>query len=85
MYTSSPIDFHLISDKEGQEFITGVLDLIEKPAVPIRVFFYPISMAAMQARLSRTANPIEGKPRYGELGTKHQAGTGGPPLLRLWA
>jgi hypothetical protein len=75
MYTSSPLDFHLIVDADSQEYLTNAYNLIEKPVYDIRVYFYPISWKAMEERLARTAVGKPDQPRYMELGTKHQSGT----------
>ena len=75
MYTSSPVDFHLITDEESQTYLSAVLELIEKPAHDIRIYFYPISLEAMEERLLRTAVWKKGQPRYMEMRTTHQSGT----------
>lgn len=85
MHTSSPIDFHLIADEKSQEFLTNVFELIERPAYDIRVFFYPISIEAMNQRLRRTAVGRPGQERYMEMRSKHQAGTRELRVCYLWS
>lgn len=76
MYTSSPVDFHLIADAKSQEFLTYSLSLVEKPVYDVRVYFYPISMDAMDQRLRRTAPGRGDNPRWGEMRSNHQSGWG---------
>jgi hypothetical protein len=76
MYTSSPIDFHLIADEESQIYLTNVFELIRRPAYDIRIFFYPLSLDAMEQRLRRTAVGRPGQERYMEMKTNHQSGRG---------
>jgi hypothetical protein len=75
MYSSSPVDFHFIADPVSQAYLETSFKLVKEPAVAIRCFFYPLSIEAMKARLARTASPTPEVPRYGELGSGHQAGT----------
>lgn len=48
MYSSSPVDFHLIADPVSQAYLENSFSLIKSPAVPIRIYFYPITNDAMQ-------------------------------------
>lgn len=53
MYSSSPLEFHLICDAHAQEYLEKRLALVHHPRYNILVRFYRITREDMTARLSR--------------------------------
>ncbi|KAK8846594.1 hypothetical protein IAR55_005680 [Kwoniella newhampshirensis] len=76
MYTSSPLDFHILVDTGSQKHLDNLLQLIPKPVYDVRVYYYLLSDAAMNARVKRTAIGKEGFPQWGQIGQNHQSGIG---------
>ncbi|KAG8748645.1 hypothetical protein FRC10_000036 [Ceratobasidium sp. 414] len=66
MHTSRPLAFHLICSDEAIPIIKKKLQLFSRPAYPLDVSFYPVSLDAIQARAGRAG-----------VGTKYSAGWGG--------
>ncbi len=64
MYTSVPIEFHIICDSEAQVFVEQRLSLVTHPAYDVRVFFYLPSWQSMLDRVERE----------GSIHTDHSAG-----------
>jgi len=75
MYTSRPVDIHMLVDDTAEKFLTEGLNLVENPVYNVRVFYYRTSRKAMLARLRRTAVGKPGQERYMEMGSVHPAGT----------
>ncbi|KAI0956935.1 hypothetical protein AcW1_005492 [Taiwanofungus camphoratus] len=72
MYTSSPIEFHIICDKAAQDYLEKRLRLISRPSHNIFVRFYLLSWSNMLGRLERE----------GAIVTDHSAGV--PGLMKLF-
>ncbi|OBZ75298.1 hypothetical protein A0H81_04684 [Grifola frondosa] len=72
MYSSSPIDFHIICDEDAQTYLEKRLNLITRPVHNIRVRFYRIPWESMIARIERE----------GAITTDHSAGI--PGLMKLF-
>ncbi|KAF8919468.1 hypothetical protein CPB85DRAFT_1212643 [Mucidula mucida] len=72
MYTSVPIEFHIICDSEAQVFVEQRLSLVTHPAYDVRVFFYLPSWQSMLDRVERE----------GSIHTDHSAGL--PGLMKLF-
>ncbi|CCM05333.1 uncharacterized protein FIBRA_07547 [Fibroporia radiculosa] len=72
MYSSVPIEFHVICDDVAQTFLEKRLRLVTRPARNILVRFYRLSWSSMVARIERE----------GAITTDHSAGT--PGLMKLF-
>lgn len=70
MYTSSPIEFHIICDKAAQDYLEKRLRLISRPSHNIFVRFYLLSWSNMLGRLERE----------GAIVTDHSAGVRESPF-----
>ncbi|KAG8683773.1 hypothetical protein FRC09_015857, partial [Ceratobasidium sp. 395] len=66
MHTSRPLAFHLICSEDAVPTIKKKLELFSRPAYPLDVSFYPVSLDAIKARAGRAG-----------VGTKYSAGWGG--------
>jgi hypothetical protein len=76
MYTSLPLDIHIIGDEIAHAHIDSLLQLVRTPSHPIHVTYYPISETALEARLDRTSRPTGKYPEYGKIDTNHYGGKG---------
>ena len=76
MYTSSPVDFHLIADPGGQRRIEELFSLVPNPLHDVRLYFYPVETPDMLARFDRAINAKPDMPKYGAIRSTHQAGNG---------
>lgn len=74
MYSTSPVDIHMVADTEVQHYIEGLFDLVPRPLHDTRLFWYPVSWADMEARLDRTAQGKPDMPLYSAVRSMHQAG-----------
>jgi len=72
MYTSVPIEFHIICDEAARKYLEKRLHLVEHPVHDILVRFYPIPFLDMQERIRRE----------GGITTDHSAGV--PGLMKLF-
>jgi hypothetical protein len=66
MHTSRPLSFHLICSDEVIPIISDKLRLFSRPAYPLDVSFYSVSLDAIKARAGRAG-----------VGTQYSAGWGG--------
>ncbi|KAF5365747.1 hypothetical protein D9758_003138 [Tetrapyrgos nigripes] len=71
MYTSSPVEFHIICDPTARVHIEGRLALLTNPRHQVNVFFYEPTYEAMQGRIERE----------GSIKTDHDSGL--PGLMKL--
>ena len=69
MYTSRPLQFHIICDEAAQTYLETRFLLLTHPLHSVSVRFYRLSFQSMADRVSRE----------GSLGTGHSAGTCTPP------
>ncbi|KZT03448.1 glycosyltransferase family 8 protein [Laetiporus sulphureus 93-53] len=72
MYTSKPVEFHIICDEPAKAYLEGRLRLVKQPTHDITVRFYLLSWSAMLARIERE----------GTITSDHSAGT--PGLMKLF-
>ncbi|KAH9951437.1 hypothetical protein B0H21DRAFT_283342 [Amylocystis lapponica] len=72
MYSSLPLEFHIICDKDAQDYLETRLRLVDHPSHDILVRFYRLSHADMVARIERE----------GAITTDHSAGV--PGLMKLF-
>lgn len=73
MYSSSPLEFHIICDQTAQEYLEKRLSLLTHPQHPILVRFYRIPRESMVARIDRE----------GAINTDHAAGVRKSSLTSL--
>ncbi|THU99353.1 hypothetical protein K435DRAFT_719791 [Dendrothele bispora CBS 962.96] len=71
MYTSSPIDFHIICDSDARLHVESRLSLVTNPRYQVTVKFYEPSYQAMQDRIDRE----------GTIKSDHASGL--PGLMKL--
>ena len=72
MYSSKPVQFHIICDDGARAYLERRFRLIERPARDILVRFYLLSLDDMSARIERE----------GAIVSDHSAGTRkSPPSL----
>jgi hypothetical protein len=70
------MEFHIMADSESQAILTTDIALVRNPQYDIKMVFYPVTVAGIEARLARTAQKEEGKPEFWKaLGSHHDAGT----------
>ncbi|GBE82577.1 predicted protein [Sparassis crispa] len=72
MYSSVPIEFHIICDLAAQEYLEKRLNLVTHPTHNVLVRFYHMTIAGMLARIERE----------GAITTDHSAGV--PGLMKLF-
>ncbi|OCH95218.1 hypothetical protein OBBRIDRAFT_720832 [Obba rivulosa] len=72
MYSSRPVEFHIICDHDAETYLRGRLALVERPAHPLLVRFYRLTWEQMTARIARE----------GAITTDHSAGI--PGLMKLF-
>ncbi|KAI0049686.1 glycosyltransferase family 8 protein [Auriscalpium vulgare] len=72
MYTSRPVEFHVICDHGAQAYLEKRLQLLTHPVHDILVRFYLLSAEGMAGRIMRE----------GSIGTDHSAGY--PGLMKLF-
>jgi len=72
MYTSKPLDFHIICDKAARTYLERRLRLLTHPVHNVSVRFYQLSFQSMRDRVSRE----------GAISTDHSAGM--PGLMKLF-
>ncbi|KZT66871.1 glycosyltransferase family 8 protein [Daedalea quercina L-15889] len=65
MYSSKPVEFHIICDEVAETYLGKRIRLVERPAHNILVRFYRLSLDDMRARIERE----------GGIMTDHSAGT----------
>jgi hypothetical protein len=64
MYTSRPLEFHIICDDEAIPYLHNRLRLLTHPVHPITVRLYRLTLESMRDRITRE----------GSLNTGHAAG-----------
>ncbi|KAI0262943.1 hypothetical protein BC834DRAFT_844847 [Gloeopeniophorella convolvens] len=72
MYSSRPLQFHIVCDEAAQVYLETRLRLLTHPLNPISVRFYRLSFQSMLDRIARE----------GAIFTEHAAGT--PGLMKLF-
>ncbi|KAI0362796.1 hypothetical protein OH77DRAFT_1389705 [Trametes cingulata] len=72
LYSSSPVEFHIICDQSAQEYLEKRLNLLKHPQHDVLVRFYRLPFEAMRARIDRE----------GAISTDHSAGV--PGLMKLF-
>ncbi|KAI8998939.1 hypothetical protein BD414DRAFT_476483 [Trametes punicea] len=72
LYSSSPLEFHIICDESAQQYLEKRLALLKHPQHDILVRFYRLSFDSMLARIQRE----------GAINTDHSAGI--PGLMKLF-
>ncbi|KAI0346262.1 hypothetical protein BDW22DRAFT_1323734 [Trametopsis cervina] len=72
MYTSGPVDFHIICDDQAQLYLEKRLRLVKRPRYDVFVRFYRPTWQAMLERIQRE----------GTISSVHAAGT--PGLMKLF-
>lgn len=72
MYTSMPVEFHIVCDEAAQAYLENRVRLITRPAHDILVRFYLLSWQSMADRIDRE----------GTIMTDHSAGV--PGLMKLF-
>ncbi|TFY73426.1 hypothetical protein EWM64_g10586, partial [Hericium alpestre] len=72
MYSSRPLEFHIVVDEGGQTYLEKRLSLLTKPVYNISVHFYRPSWQSMVDRIDREGNIM----------TTHLAGV--PGLMKLF-
>jgi hypothetical protein len=70
MYTSGPVDFHIICDEDAQAYLEKRLGLVNRPRYDVLVRFYRLTQQAMVGRIERE----------GTIRSVHAAGTRKSPL-----
>jgi hypothetical protein len=65
MYTTRPLEFHIVCDDVAMTYLESRFRLLTHPLYPITVRFYRLSFQAMVDRIARE----------GSLNTGHAAGT----------
>ena len=53
MYTSSPVEFHIICDEGAETYLRKRLELVARPTHDVLVRFYRLTYDDMQRRLQR--------------------------------
>jgi len=66
MYSTRPIDLHIVCDDEAEELLRSRLRLVVRPEHSVRVWFYKPTWQSI-------LDCIE---REGTIATEHSAGTG---------
>ncbi|KAI9056644.1 glycosyltransferase family 8 protein [Trametes sanguinea] len=72
LYSSHPLEFHIICDQAAQEYLEKRIALIKHPQHDVLVRFYRIPFDRMEARIERE----------GAISTDHSAGV--PGLMKLF-
>jgi hypothetical protein len=53
MYTSAPLDFHIVCDEAAETLLRSRIELLHTPAHALGFTFYRLGADAMRARLER--------------------------------
>ncbi|OSD02741.1 glycosyltransferase family 8 protein [Trametes coccinea BRFM310] len=72
LYSSHPLEFHIICDQSAQEYLERRIALIKHPQHDVLIRFYRIPFDRMEARIQRE----------GAISTDHSAGV--PGLMKLF-
>lgn len=64
MYTSQPVDIHIVCDEEAEKTLRAGLDLVKRPRHHIRISLHKMTFQSLLDRLERE----------GTLQTDHSAG-----------
>jgi len=73
MYTSRPLEFHIVCDEAAITYLESRLRLLTHPVYPITVRLYRVTFQSMVDRLTRE----------GSINTGHSAGIRRPLFLNL--
>lgn len=65
MYSSRPVEFHIISDEVARTYLERRLSLVKRPRQNITVKFYDMPMSSLRARIERE----------GAIASDHSAGS----------
>jgi hypothetical protein len=60
MYTTRPLDFHIVCDEAAQLYLESRLRLLIRPTHPITVRFYRLSFQSMVDRVAREGSIFTG-------------------------
>ncbi|KAJ3881520.1 hypothetical protein F5051DRAFT_321635 [Lentinula edodes] len=72
MYTTSPIELHIICDQSARDFLETRFSLLTGPSYPLKIRFYQPSLQSMKDRIARE----------GSIRSDHAAGL--PGLMKLF-